>query len=120
MVTVEEICEYLKKDGLPVSYDKRNATCRVNKGGGVVITTDGESIIVRSRNRDTVLYFPGPQEAVHEFDLFHGENVVRVKGKLGELLFRVPVVGKQGLRVVLEFDVDRDDKPDAGAVRVWK
>lgn len=120
MVEVSELCDYLKQDGLPVSYDKRTDTCRVNKSGGVLITSDGESLIVRSRNRDTVLYFPGPKELSHEFDLFHGENVVRVKGKLGELVFRVPATDRPSLRVVIEFDIDKDEKPDAGAVRLWK
>jgi len=118
--TVEELCSLLHEDGLPASYDRKHATCKVNKGGGVIITTDGEALIVRSRNRDTLFYFPAPEEISHEFDLFHGEDVVRVKGKLGQVLFRVPATGKKTLRVSVEFDVNHDEEPDAGAIRLWR
>ena len=115
-----EVCQLLKEDGLPVRFDQRTSTCTISKSGGIEITLSGDDLIVRNKGRDTVFIFPRPKEAVSEFDLFHGENVVRVKGPVGELEFRVPTVGSKTLRVVVSFDVDKDDNPDAGAIRLWK
>lgn len=117
---VKQTCDLLKEDGLPVYYDERTSTCTVRKGGGIDITATTTDIIIKNRDRDTIFLFPEPKGVEHAHDLFHSEDVVRIKGRLGDLELRTSVVGKKTLRVMVVFDVDKDSKMDAGAVRLWK
>ena len=117
---VEQACKLLKEDGLPVYFDQRSSTCTIRKAGGVVITEADGDLIVRNNNRDTLFVLQSPNEVKGAFDLYHGEYVVRVKGKNGVVEFRYPSVGDKRLKVVLAVDVDSDNDIDMGAVRVWK
>ena len=120
MDLIKRTCDLLRDDGVPVHYDERTSTCKINKSGGILITLADDNLIVRNVNRDTLFVLDRPKEVSSVFDLYHGENVVRIRGEDGVVEFRYPDVGGRNLKVVLAVDSDKDNDIDEGAVRVWK
>lgn len=115
---VKDVCTVLGESGLSTRYDDRHDTCRVLQGGGVTITTDGDSLLINN-SRDTVFLVPQPRKPTKGIDLTTGEVVVHVPSSSGTLVLSVPATGRKYLRISYEFDLNKDGAPDGGAYRTF-